>query len=164
MIIVEVIIKVFLPCRFPCCLSACSLKDIGRQTGPISPFASRPHRKSRWVMAPGSVISGRRQIGGGLIMSLRRFVMKLSAPSMLSTSISSSPPSLLALLYHSSVNSAFLLSAAVVGHQSSSCLRMTCTLINCLAFKQESECHLLIDLTVFMLLFQAAMKLLNINS
>lgn len=57
-IIGEVIIKGL---RFgppPRCLSAHSLKDIGRQTGPISPFASRPHRKSRWVMAPGSVISG----------------------------------------------------------------------------------------------------------
>lgn len=81
--------------------------------GPISPFASPPHRKSRWVMAPGCTISGDCQIGGGLITSLRRCVMKLSAPSELSSSISSGTPSLLAFLHHCSVNSAFTLSATV---------------------------------------------------
>lgn len=148
MIIGEVIIKGLSSGPPPCCLSACSLKDIGRQTGPISPFASRPHRKSRWVMAPGSAISGVSQIGGGLITTLRRCVMKLSAPSELSASISSSTPSLLAFLYHCSVNSAFALPAAVFGHQSSLCLTLTRSLINLLTFNQKDECHLLIGLTV----------------
>lgn len=44
-IIGEVIIKGLSSGPPPRCLSARSLKDIGRQTGPISPFASRPHRK-----------------------------------------------------------------------------------------------------------------------
>lgn len=114
MIIGEVIIKGLGSVPPLRCLSERSLKDIGRQTGPISPFASQPHRKSRWVMGPVSVISDLRQIGGGLITSLRRSVMKLSSPSELSTSISSSTPSLLAFLYHCSANS-----AAVFGHQSS---------------------------------------------
>lgn len=147
-IIGEVIIKGLSSGPPPRCLSACSLKDIGRRTGPISPFASRPHRKSRWVMAPGSAISGVRQIGGGLITTLRRCVMKLSAPSELSTSISSSTPSLLAFLCHCSVNSAFTLSAAVFGHQSSLCLTLTRSLINLLTFSQEGECCLLIGLSV----------------
>lgn len=44
-IIGEVIINGLSSGPPPRCLSACSLKDIGRQTGPISPFGSRPHRK-----------------------------------------------------------------------------------------------------------------------
>lgn len=109
-----------------CCLSACSLKDIGRQTGPISFFASQPHRKSLWVMAPGSAISSVHQIGGGLITSLRRCVMKLSAPSELSSSFSSRTPSLSVFLHHCSVNSAFTLSVAVFGLQLFFYLILTC--------------------------------------
>lgn len=104
MIIEEVIIKGLGPNPRPRCLSARLLEDIGRQMGPISPFASRPHCKSRWVMAPGSVIRGELQIGGGLITSLRRCVMKLSAPSELSTPIPSRTPSLLAFIHHCLVN------------------------------------------------------------
>lgn len=52
MIIGEVIIKGLSSGPPPRCLSARSLKDIGKQTGPISPFASRPHRKKS--AGPGS--------------------------------------------------------------------------------------------------------------
>lgn len=73
--------------------------------------------------------------------------MKLSAPSELSTSISSSSPSLLAFLYHCSVNSDFNLSAATFGLRSSLSLTLT-HLINLSAFNQDAECHLVIALTV----------------
>lgn len=77
-------------------------------------------------MAPGSAISSVHQIGGGLITSLRRCVMKLSAPSKLSSSFSSSTPSLSVFLHHCSVNSAFTLSVAVFGLQLFFYLILTC--------------------------------------
>lgn len=74
-------------------------------------------------------------------------MMKLSALSELSTSISSSSPSLLAFLYHCSVNSAFNLSDATFRQRSSLSLILS-PLINLSAFNQDAECHLLIALTV----------------